>query len=290
MALWTDEEVEFLKENYPSKGKRFCAETLARTDGAIRSKACELKLKSDFKFNDEVNHRRGSGFRGKKRPAHSRWLKDNFDTSCMRTKEARRKNSEAQKALIKNGKPTDNFKGKKHTPEAKAKISKASKETWRNPNHFLNSEEHRQAVSDRSSRFQQENPTLNRHSRGKGSHIVLGGKKYWFRSSWEVFYAQYLQFLLEAKAIKKWEYETDTFWFDKIKRGVRSYKPDFKVIENNGNFSYHEVKGYMDDKSKTKLKRMKKYYPDVNIRIVDKTVIKNLKRYNGMWSMIGVTK
>ena len=58
--------------------------------------------------------------------------------------------------------------------------------------------------------------------------------------------------------ILKWEYEPETFWFEKIKRGVRTYTPDFKVTEKDGSIIFHEVKGYMDARSKTKLKRMKK--------------------------------
>ena len=42
-----------------------------------------------------------------------------------------------------------------------------------------------------------------------------------------------------------------------------SYLPDFLVINNNDKEEYHEVKGYMDKKSATKLKRMKKYHPEI---------------------------
>src|SRR4051812_46374772 len=67
---------------------------------------------------------------------------------------------------------------------------------------------------------------------------------------------------LSAAAV--WEYEPDTFWFEKIKRGVRSYLPDF--IDMNGT-SYHEVKGWMDPKSVTKIKRMANY-PAVKLVVI----------------------
>jgi len=116
----------------------------------------------------------------------------------------------------------------------------------------------------------------------KGWREVADGNKYYFRSGWEMNYAKYLDFLVKNKEIIKWEYEPDTFWFEKIKRGVRSYLPDFKVYENNGKIAYHEVKGFMDSKSKTKLSRMKKYYPDIKMELIDE------KRYNAIkkWSKL----
>ncbi len=90
----------------------------------------------------------------------------------------------------------------------------------------------------------------------------------YFRSSWERNYARYLNFLIEHKQIQKWEYEQDTFWFP-VKRGTRSYTPDFKIFENDGTIVYHELKGYFTSKDNTKLKRMKKYYPDVRVVLID---------------------
>jgi hypothetical protein len=65
-------------------------------------------------------------------------------------------------------------------------------------------------------------------------------------------------------------YEPETFWFDGIKRGTNNYKPDFKVQFPSGNFEFFEVKGFMDSKSLTKIKRMAKYHPDVKLRVIDK--------------------
>lgn len=108
----------------------------------------------------------------------------------------------------------------------------------------------------------------------KGKQMGLGGKREdlnnkYFRSSWEANYARYLNYLKLNGEIEKWEYEVDTFEFVKIKKGTRFYTPDFKVYVN-GEIEYHEVKGYMDDKSTTRHKRMKKYYPNIIIKIIDK--------------------
>lgn len=91
----------------------------------------------------------------------------------------------------------------------------------------------------------------------------------YFRSKWERNYARYLNRCIELGEIKCWEYETDTFWFESIKRGVRSYTPDFKVTRNDGSVFYIEVKGHLDRKSKTKLKRLRKYHPTIELRLVD---------------------
>lgn len=89
-----------------------------------------------------------------------------------------------------------------------------------------------------------------------------------FRSRWEANYARVLNFLIEHNQIAAWEYEPETFWFESIRRGVRSYTPDFKITGVDGSVWYEEVKGFMDAKSKTKLKRMKKYHPHVAIKVI----------------------
>lgn len=99
----------------------------------------------------------------------------------------------------------------------------------------------------------------------KGWFEASNGKRYYLKSGWEMKYAEYLETLLKGKAIKYWEYEPDTFWFESIKRGVRSYTPDFKITFVDDSVEYHEVKGWMDSKSKTKIKRMRIYHPKVNL-------------------------
>lgn len=91
----------------------------------------------------------------------------------------------------------------------------------------------------------------------------------YFRSTWEANFARYLNLLQCCGNIYKWEYEADEFAFP-IKRGTRFYIPDFKVWDTpDSKPYYYEVKGFMDKKSQTKLKRMAKYYPDVKIIVVD---------------------
>lgn len=111
----------------------------------------------------------------------------------------------------------------------------------------------------------------------------IGGYNKYYRSRWEANYARYLQFLKESGQIADWSHEPETFWFTEIMRGCRSYLPDFRVSENNGSIVYHEVKGWMDSRSKTKLKRMKKYYPDVELILIsEKEYIEIEKKLGGI--------
>ena len=120
-----------------------------------------------------------------------------------------------------------------------------------------------------------------------------GGKRedldgMYFRSAWEANFARYLNFLVGNGDITKWEYEPDTFEFTEIKRGTRSYTPDFKVFDSeDAEPYYYEVKGWMDAKSKTRLKRMAKYYPDVRVIVFGQkdytSLKKNLSRILPNW-------
>jgi hypothetical protein len=110
----------------------------------------------------------------------------------------------------------------------------------------------------------------------KGGWREIGGQRCYFRSRWEANYARYLQWLVERKQIVSWEHEPVTFWFEKIKRGTRSYLPDFRVTENGGAVIFHEVKGWMDSRSKTCIARMRIYHKAVKLIVIDK------KRYRAI--------
>ncbi len=103
----------------------------------------------------------------------------------------------------------------------------------------------------------------------------IGRRKIYARSTWESNYARYLQWRKECGAIKSWEHEPKTFWFKGIRRGVCSYLPDFRVKGNDGEVVYYEVKGYMDRRSRTKLKRMDKYFPEVKLVVITAGWFKN---------------
>lgn len=180
----------------------------------------------------------------------------------------------ARERIAKNGHPRGML-GKKKSPEA-CRIQ-SERQTGKKLNL---SDEQRQAISDRSSRMMAEREPTNAYSRTKyGRREDLGGQ--FFRSSWEANYARYLNWLQERGQIASWEYECDTFWFEAIRRGVRSYKPDFKVTDQGGLVWYVEVKGWMDAKSKTKIARMARYHPDVDLRVVDEKAYREIERLIG---------
>jgi hypothetical protein len=103
----------------------------------------------------------------------------------------------------------------------------------------------------------------------------IGGKRNFYRSRWEYRYALYLDFMKKHKHILDWEHEPKTFYFEGIKRGTTNYKPDFQVLFPSGNHEWIEVKGYMDSKSVTKIKRMAKYHPEEKLRVVNGEWFKN---------------
>ena len=74
-----------------------------------------------------------------------------------------------------------------------------------------------------------------------------------FRSNWEADCARWFNY-----QGKVWSYEPTVFSFLEhgIKRGTVSYCPDFKV-----GTLWVEVKGFLDRKGQTAIRRFKKYYP-----------------------------
>jgi hypothetical protein len=100
-----------------------------------------------------------------------------------------------------------------------------------------------------------------------GRRDDLGGR--YFRSRWEANYARFLNFRQARGEISGWEYEPKEFEFPGVKRGCMRYKPDFRVILLDGSHVWHEVKGWMDAKSGTRMKRMAKFFPEEEVVIID---------------------
>lgn len=168
------------------------------------------------------------------------------------------------------------MKGKKHTPETLERLSQAGKEMWENMPETVKDERNVKILRTKAERGIL--PPGRPNASWKAGWRDVAGRRIYFRSQWEVNYAHYLQWLKDLKQIKEWEFEAETFWFEGIKRGVMSYLPDFRVTENNGQVVYHEIKGWMDDRSKTKIKRMAKYHPTVKLIVIDKQTYRALAR------------
>lgn len=218
------------------------------------------------------------------------------ETKIKMSEEHRRKMSLAHKYFwencsedikkARNKKISESHKGKHFSEEAKMNMSKAQK----GRKGFLHSEEAKMKIS--KSKKGKSRPELtgimpkNIQRPGKWMNIKRGyyninGKEIFFRSKMEANYALYLNFLVKQKQYLKWEYEPDVFIFGKIKFGTRSYRPDFKIMNNDNSYEYHEVKGWMTAKSETQIKRMTKYYPEIKLVIIDHSTYRDIRRKIG---------
>lgn len=89
---------------------------------------------------------------------------------------------------------------------------------------------------------------------------VPGGYRY--RSGWEKNLARYFH-----HAGIEFEFEPVRFEFTGIQRGTRGYTPDFYLPEQD---LYVEVKGNLPTTDKTRMRRFKKYWPEMwpKLRVV----------------------
>jgi hypothetical protein len=171
--------------------------------------------------------------------------------------------------------------GKRHTAETLAAVSHASKKTWATWKAFGTgqaSPESRDQRSKRMAVFMASRPAEKVFTRARGGRRPDLGDTF-FRSSWEANYARYLNLLVKLGAIKGWEYEPKTFWFEGVRRGTTSYRPDF-CIKHKGDdrLEYIELKGWIVAKDRTKWRRMAKYHPTIKLTIVAPKEYAALKR------------
>lgn len=88
---------------------------------------------------------------------------------------------------------------------------------------------------------------------GKREDIIVNGQPAFMRSGWEADVARWL-----THKEYEWSYEPEVFYFEEIKHGTVSYCPDFKYGKTD---LWLEVKGHLDQKGKTAIRRFKKFYP-----------------------------
>lgn len=120
---------------------------------------------------------------------------------------------------------------------------------------------------------------INRPTYDFGDRVIT------FRSNWELNYAFYLEWLKKQGEIKKWEYEPERYDFIGYNSENKpfvvgpSYLPDFRVTNNDDTQYLVEIKGR--SQGKLKLKRMKKYYPEIKVELVEAKEYNDLKRKLG---------
>lgn len=245
--LFTREDRQFLFENY----------NLYAENGKLEELAIKLKRDKTFICNEAKK----LGLTNKRRSR--RYNCELMINKNMRWKES---NYHSRRAL-----------GMKHSQETKDKISLASLEMWKNKTQEQR-DEHSMRLSVSNRKFNQKRLEGRESATWKAGWREIGGIKKYYRSKWEANYARYLQFLKEKGEILSWAHEPKTFWFDGIKRGCMSYLPDFHVVNKNGSEEYHEVKGWTDERSATKLKRMEKYFPEVKLVLIQEKSYKTIAR------------
>ncbi len=295
---WSEEELAFLVSEYPKKGKDYCAERLGRSRHQIRAKCWRmgLKVESGCESLLERYRKQGNRLRGRKRPGHGERLRQMYrDGKVARgwgpkpppkkrvykpalpraaeQIEATRasKSARMKKMHADRGHP---MLGRRQSEESRRKMSEGQRNRTPEEQEEITRKQLETRMRNGNPYRAPERPKAS----WKAAWREIGGKRCFFRSAWEANYARYLQLLKAAGNISDWLHEPETFWFKGIKRGCVSYLPDFKVDRPDGSIEYHEVKGWMDDRSKTKIARMAKYFPEVRLIVVDGKAYRRLAR------------
>lgn len=310
MSAWTAEQIEKLRE-LVSIGKTHeeIAQQLGRTKNAVRGKAHLLGATKDRFWSKEDEqalrelYLKAGEFGVLNLEEFSNAIGRDAANVCRKAKQmglpvfqgrkivearkdrrkfkgdtaaARRSQSDLAKKRIKeNGHPRGAL-GMRHSQATKDAISLKSKAVA-----AAVTPDQRVAINMKIMKTRDANGTYvpdRPFSSWKAGWHEIGGKRKYYRSNWEANYAKYLQWLKEKNQIADWAHEPKTFWFDGVKRGTVSYLPDFLVIENDGSEAFHEVKGWMDDRSKTKIARMAKYFPEVKLLVIDGKAYKEIRR------------
>jgi len=206
------------------------------------------------------------------RKAKSAGLTNEKRKSCDKAKS---KSSKISKEWHKENEHPKGMLGKVHTQKTKDLLAKRSGDTYNN----LTEEEKRERIF-KIMKTRHKNGTFSNNRQKttwKSGWRVIGGKRKYYRSRWEANYARYLQSLKDADDIKSWEHEPKVFWFSQTKKGGVGYLPDFRVILKNGSVEYHEVKGWMDERSKSKIEGMQKFYPDTSLILIQQKEYNQIK-------------
>jgi hypothetical protein len=314
---WSKEEDGRLRELYADHTRKEISGMIGRTEGAVRTRCYVLGLRSkdnpdwtqeeiDFLVKFYQDHE-GKEIDLNQLSAHfgrTRWgvaMKasklglGNYSRKSVEQWKDRRKfkgdNEAARKSisdqtrerLARDGHPKG-FLGGHHTEKAKRSIGDKARAFMLSQSKKQIRAMRKKARETNMQRYGCYSPvskSTNAYSRAKGGKREDLENRY-FRSAWEANYARYLNWLKAQGEIKDWQYEVDTFYFEGVRRGALSYMPDFKIFENDGRVLYHEVKGWMDSKSKTKLKRMKKYYPDIEVIVIGEKEYRAVAKYSAL--------
>jgi hypothetical protein len=284
---WSDEEICLLREYYASTSPddfslAALSVRLGRSFHSVALKASRLGLSDKrtdprhFSQRHRENMSKAMKIRSESIGGHSlakpliEHVKKHGGTFVGRnhSEESRAAMSESQKHRMATTAHPRGMAGKSHSQETKDELSRqlAGREVPRDVVMRIVKTKAARGILARP-RFQ---------TSWKAAWAEVGGVRFFARSRWEANYARYLEFLKRNGQIVLWEHEPETFWFEKIQRGCVSYLPDFRVTHLDGRVEYHEVKGWMDARSKTKIRRMRIYHPSVCLVVIDSKRYKRL--------------
>lgn len=275
-VFWTESQETYLTDYYSQIKNRgeinveLLIKSLGKTEDAIYLKASELGITNRFR---RYKHSQKLDRENRVKAFNSLTSKEKHEIRSLKQRES----------IKKYGHPRG-MAGKKHTQDTKDKLSELGK------GRRVPAKQYMQAMKTNLLRYGF-SVAANKKGRGswKSQWAIVGEKKFFARSSWEVNYARFLEWRKINKEIVGWQHEPETFWFDGVRRGCVSYKPDFKVTLPGGSIEYHEVKGWMDSRSKTVLKRMSKYHPSIIVVLIDAKRYKAIMRTCGSFLPISIT-
>jgi hypothetical protein len=237
---------DYCKTEYTGAGKKFCSIACGNLNrrGSIVSDFTREKISSTHLKNQKNKGRKIDPETKEKMSASIKkvWENPEFKKSMSEKRKGHPVSEETkEKIRLKNigvkrpyvteyNKKREKVKGWKHTKESKNKISEGNK--------------------GKNNGMHGKLPVYSKYTSYKKGTIEIK-----MRSTWEVLFAEYLDSIE-----KNWEYEKYTFDL-----GEWTYTPDFFV---DGIF--YEVKGYLHEHSKEKMKKFKEIYNDRILILVDR--------------------
>lgn len=163
-----------------------------------------------------------------------------------------------------------------YTTEDCAKRSEIMKSKWKDPNSAYRKGSFLSELKERLSKARYN--VKQGYTRGIESNVSFGEKEYRFRSSWERNFAFYMEYIKCKREIKDWYYESEIFSFPQNEYGFKTYKPDFKIVHNDGSVEYIELKGWVNKKALDKMELMARYFPEVKIELYDGDKYNEIKK------------
>ena len=274
--LWTKEDDDFLRKNSHYMTVKELAKCLNRTEPSIRNRKYVLGVRKGncIPFSNEekriikewytkdigVDLDELSKLLNRPKTSVSMIAGRMGLTRYGNYSEKRRKECGEQiRKVITSIEHPRGMLGKHHTQEAKEKMSAFHIARAANMTYEEKHEIAMKALETKKRTGTYMNTTSNAYSRTKsGKRKDLDDA--FFRSAWEANIARILNYLNI-----EWEYEPKRFFFNGENLSVDSYQPDFYLPKLN---KWIEVKGWMDEKSKARLKYFQEQYPEQNENLI----------------------